>query len=101
MIQIRKTDEFEDWFKSLRDIRVKQRILARLDIVEGGNFGDCKPVGSGVFEMRIHYGAGYRLYYTRRGEITYLLLCGGDKSSQQRDIAKAIKLAESAGKEVL
>jgi len=101
MIQLRKTNEFEAWFKSLRDVRARQRILSRIAIAEGGNFGACKPVGNGVFEMRIHYGLGYRLYYTRRGEVTYLLLCGGDKSSQRQDIAKAIKLADELRKEKL
>jgi len=101
MIQLRRTDEFEDWFKSLRDMRAQDRIMARITAISQGNFGDCKSVGSGVFEMRIHYGAGYRLYYTRRGEITYLLLLGGDKSSQQRDIEKAIKLANELRKEIL
>jgi len=76
-------------------------IYGRIIAAGQGNFGDCKSVGSGVFEMRIHYDPGYRLYYTRRGEITYLLLLGGDKSSQKRDIAQAIKLAESLKKEEL
>jgi len=82
MIQLRRTDEFEAWFKSLRDVRAQDRIVARITAVSQGNFGDCKPVGGGVFEMRIHYGAGYRLYYTRRGEITYLLLLGGAKAAR-------------------
>jgi len=85
----------------LRDIRARQRILARIAIAEGGNFGDYKFIDKGVFEMRINYGLGYRLYYTRHGEITYLLLLGGDKSSQKRDIAQAIKLAETLRKEEL
>jgi len=94
MIQLNKTDEFQEWFNSLRDVRVKQRIVSRLIAVENGHFGDTKPVGDGVYELRIHYGAGYRIYYTRRGDTLYLLLIGGDKSTQQRDIKKAIKLAE-------
>jgi len=94
MIQLNKTDEFQEWFNSLRDVRVKQRIVSRLIAVENGHFGDTKPISNGVFEMRIHYGAGYQIYYTRRGDTLYLLLVGGDKSTQQRDIKKAIKLAE-------
>ena len=68
---------------------------------EKGNFGDCQPVGSGVSEMRIHYGPGYRLYYTRRGEVFYLLLLGGDKSTQKRDIARALEMAARLEKDLL
>jgi len=101
MIQLKRTDEFEAWLKSLRDMRARDRIVARITAVSQGSFGDCKPVGSGVFEMRVHYGAGYRLYYTRRGEVTYLLLLGGNKKTQQNDIVKAIKLAEITQREKL
>jgi putative addiction module killer protein len=74
-------------------LKGKARIIARIRSAEHGNFGDCEPVGEGVSEMRIHTGPGYRVYYSRRGKIVYLLLSGGDKSSQKRDIkrAKAIK----------
>lgn len=98
MLIIEQTDEFAGWLKGLRDQRAVLRILSRLDSATHGNFGDCAPVGEGVSEMRIHYGPGYRLYYTRRGAIVYLLLIGGDKSSQKRDIRRAIELAQGIGK---
>ncbi len=84
--------EFDAWLKGLRDPIGKARILARIRSAESGNFGDSAPVGGGVFEMRVHVGPGYRVYYCRRGEVTYLLLCGGDKSSQRRDIRIAKQL---------
>lgn len=83
------TSEFDTWLSGLRDPIAKARIAIRIRSAEQGNFGDCEPVGDGISEMRIHVGAGYRLYYTRRGEVVYLLLCGGDKSSQKRDIKHA------------
>ena len=83
------TAEFEGWLKGLRDPIGRARIIARLRSAEFGLFGDCAAVGDGVFEMRIHVGPGYRVYYCRRGTITYWLLCGGDKSTQQRDISRA------------
>ena len=86
---------FKDWLFSLRDVKAKARILARIRSAEFGNLGDCAPVGEGVSEMRIHYGPGYRLYFKRRGDVVYLLLAGGDKSSQKRDIAAALKMATS------
>jgi len=96
MPDLRKTDYFEKWLDKLKDMRVRQRIVERIDLAESGNFGDCKSVGDGVFEMRIHYGPGYRLYYCQRGEQVYLLLIGSDKATkklQTQDIirAKAIK----------
>ena len=93
MNQFLQTDEFEGWFKSLKDMTVRRKILSRILSAEQGNFGDCEPIGNGVSEMRIHYGAGYRLYYMRQGEIVYLLLVGGDKSTQKRDIKKALQIA--------
>ena len=84
-----RTPEFDTWLKALRDPIAKARVIARVRSAEAGNLGDCAPVGDGISEMRIHAGPGYRLYYCRRGEITYLLLCAGDKSSQQRDIRTA------------
>lgn len=93
-----KSDEFEKWFRALKDVKAKARILARIVSAERGNFGDCEPVGNGVSEMRIHYGPGYRLYYTRRGDVIYLLLVGGNKSTQKRDIRRAIAMAEMLGK---
>lgn len=93
MIEVFQTDEFARWLKRLKDAAARARILVRiqrLSLTE--NFGDAKPVGDGVFEMRIDYGPGYRLYYALRGNELVLLLIGGNKSSQQRDIAKAKKL---------
>lgn len=84
-----RTSEFDAWLKGLRDPIATARIAARIRSAEAGNFGDCAPVGDGVSEMRIHVGPGYRLYYCRRGEVIYLLLCAGDKSSQSKDILKA------------
>ena len=93
MIEVLQTDEFAKWLKRLKDTAARARILVRiqrLSLTE--NFGDVKPIGDGVFEMRIDYGPGYRLYYALKGSELVLLLIGGDKSSQQRDIAKAKKL---------
>lgn len=100
MITFKKSDLFEAWFAALKDTRAKARILARVLSAEKGNFGDCQPVGSGVSEMRIHYGPGYRLYYTRRGEVVYLLLLGGDKSTQKCDIARALEMAARLEKDL-
>ncbi|WP_165055987.1 MULTISPECIES: type II toxin-antitoxin system RelE/ParE family toxin [unclassified Adlercreutzia] len=93
MIDIVQTDEFAKWLKRLKDATARARILVRIQRLSlTGNFGDAKPVGEGVFEMRIDYGPGYRLYYAQRGNELVLLLMGGDKSSQQKDITKAKKL---------
>jgi putative addiction module killer protein len=94
MIEIRKTELFADWFNSLRDRQARVRIQTRIDRAELGNFGDCKPVGNGVSEMRIHYGPGYRVYFVKHGEMLVILLAGGDKNSQSKDIATAINLAQ-------
>jgi putative addiction module killer protein len=94
-----RTDEFDTWLAGLKDKNGKARILQRLDAAQTGNFGDCSPVGEGVSEMRIHVGPGYRVYFTRHGEIVYLLLLGGDKSTQPRDIKRAKTLAKTIGKE--
>jgi putative addiction module killer protein len=83
------TPAFRAWLRSLRDPTAKARILARIRSAEAGNFGDCTSVGGGVREMRVHVGAGYRVYFCRRENTTYLLLCGGDKGSQQADIRAA------------
>lgn len=80
---------FSDWFDSVRDTRARSRIDARLISLEFGNIGDSRSVGGGVFELRIHVGAGYRIYYSEIDSTNILLLCGGDKSSQQRDIERA------------
>lgn len=87
------TPEFEQWLGKLRDTKGKARILSRLDSAALGNFGDCQSVGEGVSEMRIHFGPGYRVYFTRRGTFIYVLLIGGDKSTQKRDIKRALKMA--------
>ncbi len=86
--------EFESWFLRLKDRAARFRIQARIDRLELGNLGDFKSVGSGVFELRVDYGPGYRIYFARRGDELVILLCGGDKSSQSRDIEKAKRLAE-------
>lgn len=85
--------EFDAWLNELRDDIARVRIVARLRMAEGGNFGDCEPVGEGVSEMRIHVGAGYRVYYTKRGNTVYVVLMGGDKATQQKDIKRAKKMA--------
>lgn len=90
-----RTTEFDAWLKAMRDPIAKARVIARIRSAEAGNLGDCAPVGDGISEMRIHVGPGYRLYYCRRGEITYLLLCAGDKSSQKKDIRIAKALLKS------
>ena len=90
---IQRHVEFHEWLLALSDIKAKARILARINAAQHGNFGDCEPVGEGVSEMRVHVGPGYRVYFTRRGAVVYVLLCGGDKSTQRRDIEKAKKLA--------
>jgi putative addiction module killer protein len=94
MIIVRQTPEFRSWFGGLRDRMAQKHILVRIGRVERGNFGDIKPVGEGVSELRIFHGPGYRLYMTRRGHEMVLLLCGGDKSSQSSDIRTAKLLAK-------
>ncbi|MDP4026128.1 type II toxin-antitoxin system RelE/ParE family toxin [Methylobacterium sp. NEAU 140] len=93
MLVIRRTDAFAGWVSGLRDARAKARIAARVDRLALGNPGDVKPVGSGVSELRIDYGPGYRVYFVQRGETVIILLCGGDKGSQSRDIERARALA--------
>lgn len=92
MKAIHTTDLFMTWFSDLRDKQAMRRIQARIDRAEDGNFGDCEPVGEGVSEMRIHYGPGYRVYFTQRGTEIVILLAGGDKSTQASDIKAALKL---------
>ena len=94
MIDLLKTEPFDKWFRGLRDTRAKVRIDERIERLANGNPGDARPVGSGVSELRIDYGPGYRVYFVQRGKVLIILLCGGDKASQRRDIAKAIGLAE-------
>lgn len=94
-----RTAEFDSWLADLKDKVGRARIILRIRSAEHGNFGDCEPVGEGVFEMRIHIRPGYRAYYTRRAKIVYLLLLGGDKSSQKRDIKRAIEMARTLDKD--
>ena len=93
MNTIVRTDTFDVWLSMLKNPRAKARIIKRIRSAERGNLGDCKPVGAGVSEMRIHFGPGYRVYFMRIGDVVYLLLCGGTKREQSRDIAKAQQLA--------
>lgn len=95
MIEIRQTEEYFSWFEHLRDRMAKTRILIRLRRVSLGQFGDVKPVGEGVSELRIDYGAGYRVYFIQTGKTLVVLLAGGDKRTQQRDIQKAITLSKA------
>ncbi len=89
-----KTNHFDKWFRQLKDIRAAARIQMRLDRLAAGNSGDVKPVGGGISELRIDYGPGYRVYYQQRGDVLIVLLHGGDKSSQAKDIKRARELAE-------
>ncbi|MDI9334917.1 MAG: type II toxin-antitoxin system RelE/ParE family toxin [Cytophagales bacterium] len=94
MFEVIKSDEFIKWASGLRDRNAVTRIAARLDRAESGNLGDFKFLRDGVSEMRIDVGAGYRLYFTRRGSVVIVLLCGGDKATQDKDINHAIELAK-------
>ncbi len=89
-----RSEHFDTWLADLKDPVGRARIALRIRSAEQGNFGDCEPVGEGVSEMRIHVGPGYRAYLSRRGETVYMLLAGGDKSTQRRDIKRAIKMAK-------
>ncbi|MGE0087673.1 MAG: type II toxin-antitoxin system RelE/ParE family toxin [Desulfococcaceae bacterium] len=93
MIEIRQTDTYSDWFASLRDHQAKARINIRIRRLSMGNPGDVKPVGEGVSELRINYGPGYRVYFAHRGKALIVLLAGGDKRTQDKDIQLAIKLS--------
>ena len=92
-VEVRQTTTYAAWFASLRDLRAKARIDARIRRLSLGNFGDAKSLGAGIGELRIDYGPGYRIYFTQRGATLVLLLNGGDKSRQQADIARARQLA--------
>lgn len=94
---IKKTENFEKWFIKLRDIQGKARILARLKRIELGNIGDHKSIGSGLFELRIDCGPGYRIYYVRMKESVIILLAGGDKSTQEKDIKRARQILSELG----
>jgi len=95
VLEIRKTEFFAQWLDSLRDLRARARVLARLERLAGGNPGDVEPVGEGVSELRINYGPGYRVYFKRRGHAVIILLAGGDKRTQAKDIKIALRLARN------
>lgn len=97
MFSLLRTNVFDKWLSRLKDARGKARIIARLRSAEMGNLADVKSVGAGVSEMRVHYGPGYRIYFTNRGKQLIVLLIGGDKSTQSRDIQKAKALAAEIG----
>ncbi|NTW84448.1 MAG: type II toxin-antitoxin system RelE/ParE family toxin [Chlorobiaceae bacterium] len=93
MNTILRSSDFDIWLKKLNDQQAKDKILIRLKRATKGNFGDCKPVGEGISELRIDTGPGYRVYFTQTGNMIYLLLAGGDKSTQEKDIARAKLIA--------
>ena len=93
MIEVRKTEVFVQWLDGLRDIQARARIQARIERLATGNPGDVEPVGAGVSELRINYGPGYRVYFKKRGQELIILLAGGDKSTQTKDIKAALRFA--------
>ena len=95
MVEIRKTETFAKWLDGLDDIRARARILVRIERLAAGNPGDVKPVGEGVSELRIDYGPGYRVYYKKQGRSLVILLAGGDKRTQSRNIKTALHLARN------
>jgi len=99
MTTFERSEEFDAWLARLKDKVGRARIIHRIRSAEHGNFGDCESVGEGVSEMRIHVGPGYRVYFARRAKVVYLLLLGGDKSSQKRDIKRATEMARNLDKE--
>jgi putative addiction module killer protein len=98
VLHIRKTLVYAQWIDNLRDLQGRARILVRVERLAGGNPGDVRPVGGGVSELRIHFGPGYRVYFTQRGLDIVILLAGGDKSSQPKDIQTALQLANNLEK---
>lgn len=94
MFEVRQSSIYRDWFDRLRDRQARVRIDARISRLSKGNAGDAKSVGSGVSELRIDCGPGYRVYFSRKGKTIILLLCGGDKRTQQTDIERAIEIAK-------
>jgi putative addiction module killer protein len=95
MLEIRKTELFAKWIDGLKDVRARARILVRIERLAAGNPGDVKPVGKGVSELRIDYGPGYRVYYIRRERSVIILLVGGEKSTQDKDIRTSLRLARN------
>jgi putative addiction module killer protein len=92
MLTLRQTQEFQEWLDALKDMRGQVRIAARLRLAEAGNLGDWKSVGGEVSEMRVDVGPGYRLYFTRKGNLLIVMLAGGDKSTQDKDIKRAQRI---------
>ena len=95
MTEVRQTEEFAEWLRRLRDSQARSRIELRIDRLQLGLAGDAKPVGEGVWELRVKYGPGYRVYFVRRGPELIILLAGGDKRTQSRDIEKAVDISKS------
>ena len=95
MIEVRKTEVYAKWLDGLRDVRARARVLVRVERLAAGNPGDVRPVGEGVSELRIDYGPGYRVYFKRQGRMIVVLLAGGDKRTQRRDIETALRLARN------
>ena len=93
MFEVRKTDEFDKWLSGLADQQAVAKIASRIERLGLGNAGDVKPVGEGISEMRLTHGPGYRIYYKQTGQTIVLILCGGDKSSQEKDIKRAKEIA--------
>ena len=98
MLQIRKTDVYAEWIDNLRDLQGRARILVRVERLASGNPGDVKAISGGVSELRVHFGPGYRVYFSQRGDDIVILLAGGDKRTQTRDIQTALQLAKNLEK---
>ncbi|KLP40820.1 type II toxin-antitoxin system RelE/ParE family toxin [Enterobacter ludwigii] len=94
MNKIIRSETFSAWLESLKDSQARSRIMMRIDRMSEGNFGDAEPIGDGLSEARIHYGPGYRVYFMRQGDQIVVLLCGGDKSTQKKDIKQAKRIAQ-------
>lgn len=101
MIDIRKTQVFSDWLDGLRDIRARARVQIRIERLAFNHLGDVAPIGEGVSELRIHYGPGYRVYFKQRGRELIILLAGGDKRTQSKDIKVALQMARQLSKQTL
>ena len=99
MIELRQTPAFAGWLRGLKDSVTRARIAARVQRLAFGNAGDARPVGGGVSELRLHFGPGYRVYFVQHGAVLIVLLCGGDKATQDRDIAQAVRMAQGIAKE--
>ena len=97
MIVLKRTKVYDRWFNKLKDAQAQAKIVYRTEQIKNGNFGDFKYISDGIFELRIHYGPGYRIYYTKEGDTVVLLLIGGDKSTQQKDIEKAKEIKNAKG----